>query len=116
MYIEKYGRNADWVQLEGCKIIISEPDDEYGQFGYTESRKITEVDTFDTPEEAERVLQEWLTEIIKEKEASLPPLNPDNMPPVGTYAYTAMMMARYSPVEDDPDFWDRWKDEMKDGI
>jgi hypothetical protein len=41
--------------------------------------------------------------------------NDDNlMPPVGTYAYTAMLMAQIMPVDDDPDFWDNWKDEMKE--
>ena len=39
----------------------------------------------------------------------------DNMPPVGTYAFTARLMAEIDPApEGDPDFWDRWKDEMKD--
>lgn len=37
-------------------------------------------------------------------------------PPVGTYAATARMMADMAPVDGDPDFWDRWKDEMKDGM
>lgn len=31
-----------------------------------------------------------------------------------SYAHTAREMARLCPVEGDPDFWDRWKDEMKD--
>ena len=36
-------------------------------------------------------------------------------PPVGTYAFTARLMAEIDPApEGDPDFWDRWKDEMKD--
>ena len=38
----------------------------------------------------------------------------DNMPPVGTYAFTARLMAETLSDPDDPDFWDRWKDEMKD--
>ncbi len=38
----------------------------------------------------------------------------DNMPPVGTYAFTARLMAETFSDPDDPDFWDRWKDEMKD--
>lgn len=36
-------------------------------------------------------------------------------PAVGTYAHTACIMARMFPVEGDADFWDRWKDEMKEG-
>ena len=39
---------------------------------------------------------------------------PVTEPPVGTYAFTARLMAQAMPVDDDPDFWDRWKDEMKD--
>ena len=35
-------------------------------------------------------------------------------PPVGTYAFTARLMAETFSDPDDPDFWDRWKDEMKD--
>jgi len=36
-------------------------------------------------------------------------------PPVGTHAFTAQLMAEIMPADDDdPDFWDRWKDEMKD--
>ena len=38
----------------------------------------------------------------------------DNMTPVGTYAFTARLMAETLSDPDDPDFWDRWKDEMKD--
>lgn len=30
------------------------------------------------------------------------------------YWYTARIMAQECPVDDDPDFWDRWKDEMKE--
>jgi hypothetical protein len=41
-------------------------------------------------------------------------LERDNMPPVGTYAFTARLMAETLSDPDDPDFWDRWKDEMKD--
>lgn len=35
-------------------------------------------------------------------------------PPPGSWAAVARLMAQTSPVEDDPDFWDRWKDEMKE--
>ena len=42
------------------------------------------------------------------------PLNPIPQPTPGTYAHTARLMAELMPVDDDPDFWDRWKDEMKD--
>ena len=35
-------------------------------------------------------------------------------PPAGSYAHTAQLMAEIMPVDDDPDFWDRWKDEQKD--
>lgn len=39
---------------------------------------------------------------------------PEDVVPVpGTYAYTARLMAEIFPG-DDPDFWDRWKDEQKD--
>ncbi len=37
---------------------------------------------------------------------------PDGPQP-GTVAYTAFIMAQLCPQED-PDFWDDWKDEMKD--
>ena len=37
------------------------------------------------------------------------------VPPAGTWAATARLMAEiYPEVDGDPDFWDRWKDEMKD--
>ena len=37
------------------------------------------------------------------------------VPPAGTWASTARLMAEFYPeVDGDPDFWDRWKDEMKD--
>jgi hypothetical protein len=31
------------------------------------------------------------------------------------YWYTARIMAQECAIDGDPDFWDRWKDEMKDG-
>ncbi len=35
----------------------------------------------------------------------------------GTYAATAMLMAEMCPAPDgNPDFWDNWKEEMKDGM
>lgn len=37
-------------------------------------------------------------------------------PEPGTLAFTAKAMAQMSPVEGDPDFWDRWKDEMKEAL
>ena len=37
------------------------------------------------------------------------------VPPVGTWASTARLMAEFYPEDDEwTDFWDRWKDEMKD--
>ena len=44
------------------------------------------------------------------------PLSPAEtpQPQPGTYAHTARLMAKLMPVDDDPDFWDRWKDEQKD--
>jgi len=35
-------------------------------------------------------------------------------PQPGTYAHTARMMHDVGCPDDDPDFWDRWKDEQKD--
>jgi len=37
-----------------------------------------------------------------------------NCPPMGTYAFTAFLMAGPNPTEEEGDFWDNWKDEMKD--
>lgn len=39
------------------------------------------------------------------------PLTEDGRVP---YWYTARIMAETSPMDDDPDFWDRWKDETKE--
>lgn len=39
------------------------------------------------------------------------PLTEDGRIP---YWYTARLMAEIYSDEDDPDFWDRWKDEMKE--
>ena len=36
------------------------------------------------------------------------------MPPVGSWAFTARLMAQSMPQEGDPEFWDRWKDENKE--
>ena len=33
-------------------------------------------------------------------------------PEPGTRAFTAMCMADIAPQDGDPDFWDRWKDDM----
>ena len=38
-----------------------------------------------------------------------------HQPPAGSWAATARMMADAMPIEGDPGFWDRWKDEMKEG-
>jgi len=49
---------------------------------------------------------------------ALPESKPVNVPPPGTWASVAFLMAQTCPPEEeglDPDFWDRWKDEMKDG-
>ena len=40
--------------------------------------------------------------------------NEQHEPEPGTLAFTARMMAQSMPDDEDPDFWDRWKDEMKD--
>jgi hypothetical protein len=37
-------------------------------------------------------------------------------PPIGTYAFTARMMAGPNPTQEEAEFWDRWKDEMKEGL
>lgn len=36
-------------------------------------------------------------------------------PQPGTYAFTAWLMAGSSPTPEEGAFWDRWKDEMKEG-
>lgn len=36
------------------------------------------------------------------------------LPPPGSWASVARLMAQTDPVDGDPDFWDRWKDEMKE--
>lgn len=36
-------------------------------------------------------------------------------PTPGTYAFTARLMAGDNPSEEEAEFWDRWKDEMKEG-
>ena len=43
----------------------------------------------------------------------------ENLPPIGTAAYTAFMMAKLFPPEEEGlphDFWDQWKEEMKEGM
>ena len=40
---------------------------------------------------------------------------PSHEPQPGTYAYTARLMAGPNPSAEEGEFWDRWKDEMKDG-
>ena len=42
---------------------------------------------------------------------STPPLTP----PPGSYAATARAMAGLNPPNEDGEFWDNWKDEMKEG-
>ena len=37
-------------------------------------------------------------------------------PEPGTLAHTAQAMARMLPIEGDPDFWDRWKEDMENGM
>lgn len=106
-WIDLLGRDTDWVHVDENRIVRGFPDSPFDDMV-----PVTVLWTCDTPEQAQTVFEAWLTEIIKEQDAKLPPLV--NVPPIGTYAYTAMMMARYSPVEGDPDFWDRWKDEMKE--
>jgi hypothetical protein len=46
------------------------------------------------------------------KEAESVEVNEDNMPPMGSYAFTAMIMAGLGG-DDDMD-WDEWKDDMKE--
>ena len=37
-----------------------------------------------------------------------------NEPPIGSWAATARIMAGPNPTEEDGEFWDRWKEEMKE--
>ena len=37
-------------------------------------------------------------------------------PPVGSWAATARMMAGPNPSDEEAEFWDRWKDEMKEAM
>jgi hypothetical protein len=39
---------------------------------------------------------------------------PCRCPQAGTWAFTARLMAGSNPSEEEGDFWDRWKDEMKE--
>ena len=49
-----------------------------------------------------------LYEVIKEETVQ--------EPEVGTLAHTARLMASTMSDDEDPDFWDRWKDDMKDEL
>jgi hypothetical protein len=102
-WIDKLGRNTDWVHVDGNRIVNGFDDPCH------ESGGMTVLWTCDTPEEAQRILDEWLNEVIREQDAKI-----QNHAPPGTWASVAQMMAQSSPVEGDPDFWDRWKDEMKE--
>lgn len=51
---------------------------------------------------------------VEDMEAELAELEARGLVP-GTAAYTAALMATACPVDGDPDFWDRWKDDMKEG-
>jgi hypothetical protein len=35
-------------------------------------------------------------------------------PPIGTYAFTARMMAGPNPTDEEAEFWDMWKEDMKE--
>jgi hypothetical protein len=71
-------------------------------------------DDFDTQIHPEDT-QEYLDyEDERELERHVALWQNDPLPPVGTYAFTARLMAETLSDPDDPDFWDRWKDEMKD--
>lgn len=53
---------------------------------------------------------ECMAEMIRrdEDEIDIP------VPSIGSLAYTARMMAGPNPSDDEGEFWDRWKDEMKE--
>ena len=51
----------------------------------------------------------WVPVVRKEEPA------PSHGPEPGTYAYTARLMAGPNPSAEEGEFWDRWKDEMKEG-
>lgn len=93
-WIDLLGRNTNYVHVDGNRIVRDDPETDYPQ------RKVTILWTFDTEKQAEENFQAWLREVIA--------------PPPGSWASVAVLMAQTSPVEDDPDFWDRWKDEMKE--
>jgi hypothetical protein len=108
-WIEKLGRNTDYVHVDGNRVVNGFDDPGHDSGG------MKVLWTCDTPEQAEEVMDEWLNQVIKERVEAAPRLEVDaNGPSPGTYAYTARMMAQLSPVDGDPDFWDSWKDEMKE--
>jgi hypothetical protein len=95
-WIEELGRDTDYAHVEGCDIVL----------GWEDPKVLRK---FDTPEQAQETFDAWLREVIKEQDAKI-----QNHAPPGTWASVAQMMAQSSPVDGDPDFWDRWKDEMKE--
>jgi hypothetical protein len=98
-WIELLGRNTDYVHVDENRIVRDDPEVDYP------NRTLTVLWTFDTPEQAETNFQAWLREVIKEQDAK------SNLPPAGTWASVAFLMAQ----GDDSGFdWDAWKDEMKE--
>ncbi len=98
-WIDLFGRNADFVRVDGCQIVRGTEEHWKNQF--------TVLWHFDTPEQAEESFQAWLREIIAEQDAKRSP----HEPPPGSWASVARMMAQ----GDDSGFdWDAWKDEMKE--
>lgn len=101
-WIDLLGRNTDWVMVDENRVVRSIPDEELPT-----QRHVTVLWTCDTPEQAQSVMEAWLTEVIK---SNLTPPSP-NDPPPGSWAAVARMMA----ADDDSGFdWDAWKDEMKE--
>lgn len=36
--------------------------------------------------------------------------------PIGSWAETARLMAGFNPSDEEAEFWDNWKDEMKERV
>jgi hypothetical protein len=54
-------------------------------------------------------------ELEDRNESDLPVLSGNVDPPLGSWAATARMMAGPNPTKEEAEFWNRWKDEMKEG-
>jgi|TARA_Y100000310_G_C20638910_1_gene792775 hypothetical protein len=64
-----------------------------------------------TPSEWAAAFPEDVSEEDVEHEKRLQKMEEDGM--AGTFAHTAMMMAGPNPSEEEGEFWDNWKEEMK---